>query len=396
MSIFITPSRIVVTCPKRLTPYLEKEIIELGFIPIRSFVTGVELQGTVNDCIRLNLNLRCASQVLYSLQEFRANAPDDLYDKLIYYPWENLLETTGYFSISSKVDHFTVNNEMFVNLRVKDAIADRLLRETLKRPNSGSEYDGAVFHVYWKEERAEIFLDTSGETLSKHGYRKIPGKAPMLESLAAATLMSTKWDRKSPFVNPMCGSGTLAIEAILLATNRRPGLFRTNYSFKHIKGYDPEVYNNEYQKLEDQIIFVEGLKAIASDISDDAVNISKINAATAGVEEYIEFQVCDFEATKLPNTPGIVYFNPEYGERLGDETELEATYARLGDFMKKKCQGYLGYIFTGNLDLAKKIGLKASRRIEFYTATIDCRLLEYELYGGTRRIEKEKPEPLQL
>jgi 23S rRNA G2445 N2-methylase RlmL len=208
--------------------------------------------------------------------------------------------------------------------------------------------------------------------------------------------MSTKWDRKSPFVNPMCGSGTLAIEAILLATNRRPGLFRTNYSFKHIKGYDTEVYNSEYQKLEDQVINVDGLKAIASDISDDAVNISKINAATAGVEKFIDFQVCDFEATKLPETPGIIYFNPEYGERLGEETELEATYARLGDYMKKKCQGYLGYVFTGNLDLAKKIGLKASRRIEFYTATIDCRLLEYELYGGTRRIEKGKPEPLQL
>jgi putative N6-adenine-specific DNA methylase len=396
MSIFTTPSRVIVTCPKRLTPYLEKEIIELGLKPIRTFITGVELQATVNDCIRLNLNLRCASQVLYSLLEFRANAPDDLYDKLIYYPWENLLETTGYFSVSSKVDHFTVNNEMFVNLRVKDAIADRLLRETLKRPDSGSGYDGAVFHVYWKEERAEIFLDTSGETLSKHGYRKIPGKAPMLESLAATTIMATKWDRKSPFVNPMCGSGTLAIEAILLATNRRPGLFRTNYSFKHIKGYDPEVYNREYQKLEDQIISVDGVKAIASDISADAVNISKINAANAGVEKFIDFQVCDFEATKLPETPGVIYFNPEYGERLGEETELEATYARLGDFMKKKCQGYLGYIFTGNLDLAKKIGLKASRRIEFYTATIDCRLLEYELYGGTRRIEKEKPDSSQL
>ena len=396
MSIFTTSSRIIVTCPKRLSPYLEREIIELGFKPIRSFKTGVELQGTVNDCIRLNLNLRCASQVLYSLQEFRANAPDDLYDKLIYYPWENLLETTGYFSVSSKVDHFTVNNEMFVNLRVKDAIADRLLRETLKRPDSGSGYDGAVFHVYWKEERAEVFLDTSGETLSKHGYRKIPGKAPMLESLAATTIMSTKWDRKSPFVNPMCGSGTLAIEAILLATNRRPGLFRTNYSFKHIKGYDPEVYNSEYKRLEDQVIEVEGLRAIASDISADAVNISRINAANAGVEKFIDFQVCDFEATKLPKTPGVIYFNPEYGERLGEETELEATYARLGDFMKKKCQGYLGYVFTGNLDLAKKIGLKASRRIEFYTATIDCRLLEYELYGGTRRIEKEKPESSQL
>jgi 23S rRNA G2445 N2-methylase RlmL len=392
MSIFTTPSRIVVTCPKRITSYLEKEIIDLGFKPVRTFITGVELQGTVNDCIRLNLNLRCASQVLYSLQEFRANAPDEVYDKLIYYPWENLLEITGYFSVSSKVDHFTVNNEMFVNLRVKDAIADRMLRETLKRPDSGSEFDCAVFHLYWKEERAEIFLDTSGETLSKHGYRKIPGKAPMLESLAAATLMSTKWDRKSPFVNPMCGSGTLAIEAILLATNRRPGLFRANYSFKHIKGYDPEVYNAEYKKLESGVIEIKDLKAIASDINDDAVNISKINAATAGVERYIDFQVCDFESTKLPETPGVIYFNPEYGERLGDETELEATYARLGDFMKKKCQGYLGYVFTGNLDLAKKIGLKASRRIEFYTATIDCRLLEYELYGGSRRVEKVKSE----
>lgn len=392
MSIFTTPSRIIVTCPKRITPYLEKEIIDLGFQPVRSFLTGVELNGTVNDCIRLNLNLRCASQVLYSLQEFRANAPDDVYDKLIYYPWENLLEITGYFSVSSKVDHFTVNNEMFVNLRVKDAIADRMLRETLKRPDSGPEFDCAVFHLYWKEERAEIFLDTSGETLSKHGYRKIPGKAPMLESLAAATLMSTKWDRKSPFVNPMCGSGTLAIEAILLATNRKPGLFRTNYSFKHIKGYDPEVYNSEYKKIESEVIEVKGLKAVVSDINDDAVNISKINAATAGVEKFIDFQVCDFESTKLPETPGVIYFNPEYGERLGDETELEATYARLGDFMKKKCQGYLGYVFTGNLDLAKKIGLKASRRIEFYTATIDCRLLEYELYGGSRRVEKKKEE----
>jgi 23S rRNA G2445 N2-methylase RlmL len=392
MSIFTTPSRIIVTCPKRITAYLEKEIIDLGFKPVRTFLTGVELQGTVNDCIRLNLNLRCASQVLYSLQEFRANAPDDVYDKLIHYPWENLLEITGYFSVSSKVDHFTVNNEMFVNLRVKDAIADRMLRETLKRPDSGPEFDCAVFHLYWKEERAEIFLDTSGETLSKHGYRKIPGKAPMLESLAAATLMSTKWDRKSPFVNPMCGSGTLAIEAILLATNRKPGLYRTNYSFKHIKGYDPEVYNNEYKRIESEVVEVKGLKAIASDINDDAVNISRINAATAGVEKYIDFQVCDFESTKLPETPGVVYFNPEYGERLGDETELEATYARLGDFMKKKCQGYLGYVFTGNLDLAKKIGLKASRRIEFYTATIDCRLLEYELYGGSRRVEKVKSE----
>lgn len=386
--LFTSTSRIIVTCSKRLAPYLEQEIIELGLKPVRTFVTGVELQGTVNDCILLNLNLRCASQVLYSLKSFRCNGPDDLYEALIRYPWENLLFNDGYFSVTSNATHFTVNNDMFVNVKVKDGIADRMRRETMKRPDSGSELDRAVFHLYWKDEHAEIFLDTSGQTLAKHGYRKIPGKAPMMESLAAATVMATKWNRQSPFVNPMCGSATVAIEAVMMATNRRPGLYRKNYSFMHVTGYDPTYYNEQAQKLQDQIVEIPGLKVIASDISEDAINISKINAGLAGVEHLIEFEQCDFAETTMPETPGVVYFNPEYGDRLGEVSELEATYARMGDFLKKKCQGYLGYIFTGNLDLAKKIGLKASRRIEFYTSTIDCRLLEYELYGGSRRAPK--------
>jgi len=386
--IFTTPSRIIITCSKRLAPYLEQEVRELGFEPTRTFITGVELTGTVNDCIKLNLNLRCASQVLYSLKQFRCNGPDDLYETLIRYPWETLLTSDGYFSVTSNATHFTVNNDMFVNVKVKDAIADRMRRETLRRPNSGSELSGAVFHLYWKDEQAEIFLDTSGETLAKHGYRKIPGRAPMLEALAAATIMATRWDRQSVFVNPMCGSGTVAIEAAMMATNRRPGLYRNNYSFMHVTGYDAALYKNEWKNLQQQITAVPGLRIVATDISEDAIKISKVNAGIAGVESMIEFKRCDFEETPVPDAPGVVYFNPEYGERLGDVSALEETYARMGDFLKKKCQGYHGYIFTGNLDLAKKIGLKASKRIEFYTSKIDCRLLEYELYGGSRRIPK--------
>jgi putative N6-adenine-specific DNA methylase len=186
----------------------------------------------------------------------------------------------------------------------------------------------------------------------------------------------------------MCGSSTIAIEAALLATNRRPGLFRNNYAFMHFVGYDKGVYEHEWQQLFLQIKEVSGLTIIASDISADAINISKINAAAAGVEDLIKFAVCDFELTELPeNVGGVIFFNPEYGERLGVERELEETYARIGDFMKKKCKGYTGYIFTGNLDLAKKIGLKAKRRIEFFTSKIDCRLLEYELYAGTKRTD---------
>jgi 23S rRNA G2445 N2-methylase RlmL len=388
MNVFTTQSRIIITCNKRLAPFLEKEATELGFEPVEVFQTGLELRGTATDCIHLNLNLRTASQVHYALKDFRANSPQDVYKHISIFPWEEILPENGYFSVTSNVDHPTVNNSLFMNVKVKDAIVDRIRSKTGQRPDSGSSPDKAVIHLFWRDNRAEVFLDTSGETLAKHGYRKIPGKAPMLEALAAATIMATKWDQKSPFVNPMCGSSTLAIEAVLLATNRRPGLYRSNYSFMHVKNFDEDIYAREYRSLEEQVTEAEGLTVIATDISEDAIEISKVNAGLAGVEKMIRFAVCDFEKTEMPQEPGVVYFNPEYGERLGEVTALEATYARIGDFMKTKCKGYTGYIFTGNLELAKKIGLKASRRIEFYTAKMDCRLLEYELYAGSKREPK--------
>ncbi|MEJ7671492.1 MAG: hypothetical protein WKF59_01925 [Chitinophagaceae bacterium] len=216
-------NRIIVTCSKRLSPYLEQEILELGFKPVRTFSTGVELLGTLNDCIRLNLHLRCASQVLYSLKEFPSYHPDDIYREVFQMPWEKILSNDNYFSVTSNVQHPTINNSLFANVKVKDAIVDRLRNKTGGRPNSGSSLEAAVIHLFWRDEVAEIFIDTSGETLAKHGYRKIPGKAPMLEALAAATIFATKWDRCSNFINPMCGSATIAIEALLIATKRFPG-----------------------------------------------------------------------------------------------------------------------------------------------------------------------------
>lgn len=394
MQIFNITSRIIITCSKRLSPYLQQEIAGFGFTAESVFSTGAELQGMMRDCIRLNLNLRCASQVLFSLKKFTAAGPDELYKQLAAIHWEEIMPADGYFTITSNVDNPNITTPLFANVKVKDAIADRMRQQTGSRPNSGPNLDKAVFHLFWKENNAEIFIDTSGETLAKHGYRKIPGKAPMLEALASATILATKWDRKAPFINPMCGSSTLAIEAALLATNRSPGLFRSNYAFMHLAGYDKGMYESERQHLFQQITEPGKLTIIATDISADAVNISKINAAAAGVEHYIQFAQGDFEATQVPEEEGgVVFFNPEYGDRMGAEAELQETYARIGDFMKKKCRGYTGYIFTGNLELAKKIGLKANRRIEFYTSKIDCRLLEYELYQGTRNPRSLAPKP---
>ena len=389
--VFHTKSKIIITCNKRLSAYLKQEVEDLGFTIKRFFGTGVELEGTVNDCIPLNLNLRCASQVLYSVASFEARNPGELDNRLLEIEWENLIAFDGYFSVTSNVNNEYITTPLFANVKVKDAVVDRIKDKKGIRPNSGPEWNKTVLHLYWQENQADIFLDTSGETLSKHGYRKIPGKAPMLEALAASTILSTGWNQQSTFINPMCGSGTLAIEAALLATNKRPGLFRMNYAFMHILGYDEQVFFTERRKLKDISKKEIGFKIIASDISADAVSISQNNAKTAGVDHLITFQVCDFAETEVPEEPGVVFFNPEYGERLGVHTKLEATYKRIGDFLKTNCKGYRGYVFTGNPELAKKVGLKAARKIEFFNGKLDCRLMEYELYDGSKREAGERP-----
>ncbi|MGQ7853623.1 THUMP domain-containing class I SAM-dependent RNA methyltransferase [Pedobacter sp. WC2501] len=386
MQVFHNKSKVIITCNKRLSPYLQEEVTALGYTIERSFATGVELNITLTECIKLNLNLRCASQILYAIKSFKAITPDDLYNEIAAIEWEELIDFSGYFSVTSNVDNPNITTPLFANLKVKDAIVDRMKEKKGIRPNSGSDANKTVVHLYWKDADADVFMDTSGETLAKHGYRKIPGKAPMLEALAAGVILATNWDKKSPFINPMCGSGTLAIEAALIATNRAPGLYRMNYGFMHILGYNEEDFFAERRILKDQVIKNIDLKIIASDLSEDAVEVTRRNAKTAGVDTLIEFEVCDFELTPVPEDgKGVVVFNPEYGERLGVHSKLELTYKRMGDFMKTKCKGYSGYIFTGNPDLAKKIGLKAAKKVEFYNGKLDCRLLEYELYDGSRR-----------
>ena len=342
MQVFHTENKIIITCNKRLSTYLQAEVEALGFTPTRVFQTGVELLGTVTDCIALNLNLRCASQVLYLIKHFNADDPQQLYDELVTIEWEKLIDFTGYFSVSSNVNNEHIRTPLFANVKVKDAIADRIKSIKGLRPNSGAEVNKTLVHLYWQDSEADIFLDTSGETLAKHSYRKIPGKAPMLEALAASTIMATNWDKNSTFINPMCGSGTLAIEAALLATDKCPGLFRMNYGFMHIMGYDETVFFTERRKLKDKAKKEIGFRIIATDISEDAVDISQKNAKTAGVDHLIEFSVCDFADTPVPEEPGIVMFNPEYGERLGELSELGETYKRIGDFLKQRCRGYTG------------------------------------------------------
>ena len=380
---FNTKGKVFITCKDRSVSYLEQEIRELGFFPVEVRRTGIEILASLEECMDLNLHLRTASHVLYEIKSFYLRNADDIYRRFKAIPWEDYFDVDGYFSVNSVAENESITTPLIVNVKVKDAIVDRFRELKGRRPDSGSDFSGLVIQVYWKETQAIVYLNTSGETLAKHGYRKIPGKAPMMEALAAATIFATEWNTRVPFINPMCGSGTLAIEAALLASKRYPGLYREHYAFQHILGYQAETFLAKKKKLENKVIHDPGVNIIASDISLQAISFAQENAAFAGVDHMITFQTGDFAETEIPEKPrGVIFFNPEYGERLGDLGELEETYKRMGDFMKQNCAGYRGYIFTGNMDLAKKVGLKASRRIEFWNGTIDCRLLKYDMYAG--------------
>ena len=213
---------IVISCAPFIAPYLKKEVERLGYMPENETWTTVQVKGNFRDAMKLNLCLRSANHVFLLIEKFTASSLSQLYDEVKKIAWEELLFESGYFSIHSVAEHPDVKNFMFLNMKIKDAIADRFMEKLGKRPDSGSEKNRAVVFLHWKNNEASIYLDTSGESLTKHGYRKIAMKAPLQESLGAAMILSTRWDRKSAFINPMCGSGTLAIEAALMAINKPP------------------------------------------------------------------------------------------------------------------------------------------------------------------------------
>lgn len=385
--------KIFISAPKGIPPILKQELLNLGFPVLSEVISGVETEGDMDDAMRLNLYLRTGHRVLVLLKEFQANDPDELFRAVYSIAWEQLIAEDGYVCITSSVDTPTIRDSRFATLRVKDAIVDKIKDKRGARPDSGPERDRTVVHLYWNGERGSIYIDTSGEPLSRRGYRKIPLAAPMQETLAAAVVLATGWDGSTSFINPMCGSGTLAIEAALIGLDRAPGLLRNNFGFMHIKGYNEIRWNQLRDEAKKKMKKSLSIRIIATDIEANAVEAAKRNAATAGVEHLIDFSVCDYADTPLPGGGGVIVLNPAYGERMGELEQLTALYKGIGDFFKQKCKGFMGCVFTGNPALAKKVGLKPKRSLQFYNSGIECRLLEYELYEGTRKFKKEKPQP---
>jgi putative N6-adenine-specific DNA methylase len=428
MSDWKAKSRILVTCPRGISPYLREEISALNFPVLAEWDTAIQTEGTLQDTMLLNLHLRTAQRVLYQLETLMVHTPESLYRKINAIPWENILHASGraaYVCVTSLADNPLITDSRFVNVKVKDAIVDRLRDQCGSRPDSGPDRDKAVIHVYWKNNRADVYLDTSGERLSLRGYRKIPLFAPMQETLAAAVIMATGWRGNTNFINPMCGSGTLAIEAALIALNRAPGLLRNRYGFMFIKEFPEADWNHLRKQAKANALKGLESKIVATDIDPKAVDAARQNAQTAGVDHWIAFHACPYNKTLIPEGNGIIMLNPPYGERMQASSErpvtkrfhqgekvfsgdrkfvlrkspgmdggnkrikeqeskkLETIYEGIGNFFKKTGNGYSGYIFTGNMEMIKKVGLRTQKRMTFFNGEIECRLLEYKLYAGS-------------
>jgi len=377
-------STLLITCFSGLAPWLEQELVTLGYTVETSHSTGVTVQANMNDAMHLCLCLRTALNVMFLVGEFEAETAEDLYSQTMTIPWDDMIDADGYVSVVVRVDTPAINNTMFAALKLKDAIVDRIASRKGRRPDSGPERNKTVVNLFWKQGKCWVYVNAAGQKLSDRGYRKQPGKAPLRETLAAGILAATPYDGSQPIVLPMCGSGTLAIEAALIGLNKAPGYLRTNFGFMHLIGFNNDGWQDlrkmELQEAKKSI----GSQIIASDIDPNAVRAARQNARTAGVDHLIEFKPCDFENTDIPPGNGIILMNPEYGERLGNINELKKTYKRIGDFYKTNCHGYTAYVFSGSMPLLKSVGLKPQRRVTYFNGKIECRLAEYPIFEGSK------------
>ncbi len=380
-------TRLVMTCGRGCVPALCGELRALGHEPREVSATAVEVTGNLHEAMRLNLWLRTANRVLFEVAGFAVESPDELYAAMRDLPWEEWLRDDVPFHVHGVAQHETIRDSRFALLRGKDAIADRFVAQTGARPDSSASPVGAAsIALYWKEGVAQLFLDTSGVPLSHRGYRQQPWVAPLRETLAASILLETGWGRNpdEAFVGPMCGSGTLAIEAAWMAQNRAPGLQRDDFAFLLWNGVAAEEWQQLRADAQRQCRTAPRTWLAASDVEPEAVACARANAARAGVESLIRLQVADFRDAGLPQPPALILLNPGYGERVGDFAGLVPLYEAIGTFFKTKCQGQRAAVLTGSPALGRKIGLHPTRRSTLWNGDIECRLLEFDIYAGTR------------
>lgn len=372
--------RFFATTAKGLEGVLAGELDSLGIRNIDLSVGGVGFAGNLSECYRANLWSRTASRILMVVGEFPCESPQALYEGVRAIGWNRFLNPQMTLAVDCNLRDSTMTHSGFAALKAKDAIVDEIRDHCGSRPDVDPKDPDLRVNLHLFRNHCTVSLDTSGTPLDRRGYRLERTIAPLKETLAAGLLALSGWDGTMPLVDPMCGSGTIPIEAALRGSNCAPGLLREGFGFQRWPGFDrarwKELVREARESAEEKV----AAPILGSDISPKAVEIARGNAQRADVADMIRLQAADMREITPPPGQGIILFNPPYGQRLGEEEALKSLYREIGDTMKQRCKGYVAHLFTGNLDLAKYVGLKASKRVVLYNGPIECRLLRYELY----------------
>ena len=378
--------RLFATTAKGMEALLAEEIRAAGASDVAETRAGVSFQGTLETAYRVCLWSRIANRVLLPLKTFPAPTPEKLYGGVRSIRWSDHLTSKSTLAVDFSSTESQITHTQFGALKTKDAVVDQFRSNTGERPSVNVERPDVRINVYVLRDEATVSLDLSGDSLHRRGYREEGTAAPLKENLAAAILMMAGWPAAAregvAFMDPMCGSGTLPIEAAMMATNTAPGLKREYYGFLGWQGHIPALWKRLLaEAVELQVLDKKKLPRIAGyDTDFRVVRVALKNLEASGMHGLVHFEKRDLSATEVLDPKGVVVVNPPYGERLGEAEDLKPLYQELGDTFKQKFKGWTGFIFTGSSDLAKVIGLKASRRFVLYNGAIECRLLKFDLY----------------
>jgi putative N6-adenine-specific DNA methylase len=378
-----TDLRIVVSTYAGLEELLAKELRQLGGRDVEIHTRAVSCVGDKGFMYKVNFCSRLALRVMVSLTSFNIKDGDDLYREVAAIDWTEFMKVSQTFAVRCTLNSELFDTNLYPALKVKDAIADSFRSNGGKRPDVEKENPDLEVMVFINRDRCTILLNSSGESLHRRGYRAEVDKAPLSEVLAAGIIMLSGWEPHKPLVDFMCGSGTIPIEAALMAANIPPGTFRKQFAFEKWPDFDEALYKTirekQIERINDNPVRIYG-----NEINRFVIAKAEENVRNAGVEDMVQLSLGDFNDFERPSGNGVVIINPPYGEKLQPE-DLEALYKSIGDRFKKHYAGYKAWIFTGSPEGAKAVGLRSNRKIKLFNGPIECRLLGYELFEGSKK-----------
>jgi putative N6-adenine-specific DNA methylase len=368
------------TVARGLEELAAQELTELGAQDVAQGFCGVSFQGDRELLYRVNLWARLPFRVLTKLGEFPSLDANELIESIQQIEWAKYLNPDLTMAVTVTGKNEQLNHSHFTAVQVKRAITNQQTKQFGDRSNVDIDEPDVRINVHIDKDICTVSLDSSGNSLHRRGYRSAVGDAPLKESLAAALMKMSGWTPDMAFVDPLCGSGTLPLEAAMQALNIAPGVFREQFGFERWLDFDRPLFDKLLKDAEAGEKKDVNVTIIGSDRSFEVIQQAKSNAQKSGVERYIQFAQLELAEVEAPSDSGILLCNPPYGERLGRDEDLGAFYKLLGDILKNRFKGWTAYVLSGNKELAKSIGLRSAQRFPVYNGTLACQLMKYEMY----------------